>query len=61
MIDPSKIAAADAALDEAIAASERQFGKADADDVAHHAKIVAERYGIAFIIKADGNVEWTDA
>jgi hypothetical protein len=58
MTDATKIAEADAALDEAIAASERQFGKADADDIAHHAQIVADQMDIAFRIDGEGNVEW---
>ena len=58
MINAIKIAAADAELDKAIAESEQQYGKADADDVRHHAKFVAERLGIAFLINDEGNVEW---
>jgi hypothetical protein len=59
-VNASTIQAANEALDLLIDESERQSGKADADDVAHHAQTVASRLGIAFIVDDEGNVQWTE-
>jgi hypothetical protein len=59
-VNASTIKAANEALDRLVEESERRFGKADADDVAHHVQTVAKQLGIAFVIDDDGNVQWTE-
>jgi hypothetical protein len=48
----------DRMLDQFVSESEAFYGKANSDDIAYHARIVADLFHVDFRFDLYGNVEW---